>query len=213
MNRKQNYVINPGDRFGMLVVIAESPNSEYKKWECRCDCGKRTVVHQTSLVHNATKSCGCLRSSQSSERMKKMVTKHGNAKKNLYKRWKAMIRRCENSSDRSYPLYGGRGITVCDEWHEYEKFESWSLRNGYHPSLTLDRINGGLGYSPNNCRWVDRETQNNNTSRNHFITHDGKTMTIAQWCDEKHLPYTTLKTRIQRGWDIKSALETPKLSK
>lgn len=122
-----------------------------------------------------------------------------------------MKNRCYNPNFIQFKDYGGRGITVCDEWVNKEKvntgktlatkgwlaFQKWALSHGYRDDLSIDRIDYNKGYSPENCRWSCRKVQNNNKRDNHLVTYKGKTQTIAQWCEELKLPYHTIATRIK----------------
>lgn len=131
----------------------------------------------------------------------------------------AMKRRCYNKNCKDYINYGGRGITVCDEWKNAEKvcthygiwskgwkaFESWALLNGYREGLTIDRIDNNKGYSPDNCRWVDKKVQSNNRNYCNLVTYNGKTQNLKQWCEELDLNYKTVHMRIMRGWTIERA--------
>lgn len=134
-----------------------------------------------------------------------------------------MKNRCCNCNDANYARYGGRGITVCEEWLDtttaivngvsgskgWFAFKEWALSNGYSPDLTLDRIDTNRGYSPDNCRWVDYKTQNNNRRSNRLITYKGRTQTLAQWCDELGLCSRTVQTRLSAmHWSVDRALET-----
>ena len=113
--------------------------------------------------------------------------------------------RCYNPNFKEYKHYGGRGITICDEWQTPyswkggRAFKKWALENGYADNLTLDRIDVNKGYSPDNCRWVSMKTQQNNKRNNRLITYNGKTQTIALWCEELKLPFSTVKNRLNRG--------------
>lgn len=129
-----------------------------------------------------------------------------------------MKSRCYNPKTQHYADYGGRGITVCDEWLNKEKvktatkgwlaFEKWALENGYADNLTLDRIDNRKGYNPENCRWVSMKEQSNNTRRNYFVTYKGKTQTLAQWCDELDIDYHKTKERLDRyHWSVEKAFE------
>lgn len=116
--------------------------------------------------------------------MRKQSTKFP---RRLYSVWKGMLYRCYNTKAEGYAHYGGRGITVCNEWkNDFAAFREWALANGYDASApprecSLDRINVNAGYSPENCRFVDIYTQANNKRNSHFITHKGETKTISQW--------------------------------
>lgn len=127
--------------------------------------------------------------------------------KNIYD---MMVYRCTSPKYDKYNYYGGRGISVCDEWmNSYNAFEEWALNNGYRNDLTIDRIDVNGNYCPENCRWATRKEQANNRSSNHFITYRGKTKTLKAWADEKGLSANTICRRIKDGWSIRRALETP----
>ncbi len=181
-----------GKRFGYLTVVSfagihTSPGGTKRKmWKCRCDCGKEVVVAINNLKTGAQKSCGCWKR----KHLIKMNTKHNGAvgghEERLYQIWKGMNYRCGNSNDGHYAYYGGKGIIVCEEWRDYSRFREWAYNNGYDDSAnfgecTLDRIDNNGNYEPSNCRWVDRITQANNTSRNRYVQFEGKTLTIAEF--------------------------------
>lgn len=137
---------------------------------------------------------------------------------NIYRQMKA---RCYNIKRNDYERYGGRGISVCDEWLNTEiakgkrgrftkgwlAFQKWAITHGYNDSLTLDRISNNKSYSPENCRWVSAKVQQNNTRRNRFITYNGKTQTLKAWCEELDLNYHTVLSRLNiMHWTVKKAL-------
>lgn len=126
-----------------------------------------------------------------------------------YKAWQAMIDRCDNKNNQRYERYGGRGIRVCDRWSS--SFAAFFEDLGPRPSKdhSLDRIDNDGDYEPGNCRWATRETQIRNTSRNIYVDHDGKRMTLADWSRETGINFFTLRGRILKGWSTKDALETP----
>lgn len=137
--------------------------------------------------------------------------------------YRNMKTRCYNRNDVNYLRYGGRGITICDEWIDkrlcgernltkgWLAFKDWALSNGYTDELTIDRIDNNKGYSPENCQWVSRKIQSNNTRRNHFLTYNGKCQTIAQWCEELGLDYDTVQRRIStQHWSVEKAFNTPR---
>lgn len=155
-----------GQRFGRLEVLEFVGVNErrHNLWKCQCDCGNQTIVTASSLVTGHTQSCGCLMR----ETTAKHFTKHGESSSRLYVVWSGMINRCENSSNKSYQYYGGRGIKVCDEWrNDFMAFKNWAIANGYddkaqYGDCTIDRIDVNGNYEPSNCRWVDNLTQARN---------------------------------------------------
>lgn len=110
----------------------------------------------------------------------------------LHNCWAGMLQRCKNPNDKLYHRYGGRGIAVCSEWESFENFHAWATSNGYSSELTIDRIDNDGGYYPENCRWVDRMTQNNNTSQNHRVSYHGLNKTIAEWSRMVGMDYDRL---------------------
>lgn len=121
-----------------------------------------------------------------------------------------MKTRCYNENSKSYKNYGGRGITVCDEWKtDFMSFYNWSMENGYQETLTIDRIDNDGNYEPTNCRWATRKVQMNNYSRNHLISKDGETHTIEEWSAITGIPASRIVTRINKlGWDEEKAIIT-----
>jgi len=199
-----------GQRFGRLTVISRAENAKRgsARWHCKCDCGKVTIVVAGSLKSGNTKSCGCI----TSERMNtiKLRLTHGKTDSSLYKIWEAMKERTGRQSCKNYNNYGGRGIFVCDEWkNDFQTFFDWAMQNGYKKGLTIDRINNYDGYLPDNCRWATTKEQNNNRRNNKYLTHDNKTMTVAEWADALGINNGLLRNRLRRGWTIKDVLTKP----
>ena len=137
--------------------------------------------------------------------------KHGESYTRLHRIWDNMKARCYNVKSDDYARYGGRGITVCDEWaSSFSSFSQWAKSSGYSETLTLDRIENNEGYSPKNCRWVDRKAQANNTRNCICYTYNGETHTLAEWADIVNIPKTTLWNRLKMyGWGLEKALTTP----
>lgn len=120
-----------------------------------------------------------------------------------------MRARCSNPGLQFAHRYVLRGIRVCREWENYETFRSWALSNGYNDKLSIDRINPDGNYEPLNCRWADSITQNNNTSRNVFITVAGKLMTVADARRMTGRHGSTYYRRLRKGWTPERALMEP----
>lgn len=127
----------------------------------------------------------------------------------LYATWNNIRQRCENPNRKDYRWYGGRGVSVCEEWKKYSAFKSWALRNGYQDDLTIDRIDVSKGYAPDNCRWIPFKEQRENTSQTHKVTINDETKSVKAWCDLYGISYDMVIMRIHRGMDEVSALLTP----
>lgn len=122
-------------------------------WRCLCDCGNESIVRGDVLRRGTTESCGCGKG-----------LKHGHHSKPWYSSYKAMMERCYLSSSGNYNRYGGKGITVCEEWHDINKFAEWVETSGYAPGLTIDRIDPLGNYEPSNCQWL---TRSENSKKSH----------------------------------------------
>lgn len=126
--------------------------------------------------------------------------KHGLIHHRLYRIWGCMKTRCLNKNDEHFPLYGGRGITICDEWkHDFQAFYDWAMANGYQDNLTIDRIDVNGNYEPSNCRWLTRQEQNFNKRNTIFVTLNGETKSLAEWAAETGIYYQTLVYRYKAG--------------
>ena len=198
-----------GKRFGKLVVVEEMPERFNKRimYRCICDCGNETVVCGHDLRSGGTKSCGCL------GHKNKSIPRphHGLSSHPLFHIWCGVLQRCYTESAKNYPNYGGRGISVCDEWrYDFRSFYDWSLSSGWKQGLTLDRIDPNGNYEPSNCRWVTQAVQNMN-KRNSLPEFElrGEKKRLQDWADEYGMCYSTVFSRIKRGWDLERALTTP----
>ena len=208
-----------GMKFGRLTVMdRESPKSKKTKglWICKCECGNVIKVNTNNLKSGNTTSCGCKRK----EILSQLRTKHGESDARLYNVWLGMKKRCYNAKDVQYKNYGGRGITICDEWKDsFVNFSQWAYENGYDKDApkgqcTIDRIDVDGCYEPENCRWVDRYIQMNNKRNNRILTYNGESHTLAEWCEIVNIPYSSLESRLDKlHWSVEKTLTTPTRNK
>lgn len=197
-----------GQRFGKLVVEQSFSKNHRGYSICRCDCGNRFVTRNDGLKSGETVSCGCYNRDRARRGDNRRT--HGQAGKPLYKSWQNMKNRCYNKKVRQYKDYGGRGITVCDEWRDsFAAFESWAMSSGYKNGLTVDRIDNDGNYCPENCRWITKQEQQSNKRNNHTAQIDGVSRTLTEWAKIYGVRPSVVNWRVNNGWDIKQALETP----
>ena len=204
-----------GKKINHLTILSNLGSQNIKgKYRRRvlaqCDCSTKTIreFDFDKIWNNHTKSCGCVQKESASYVGKENKT-HGQTKTVEYKTWRSMLDRCYLPKNIKYPLYGGKGIQVCDRWRE--SFENFYADMGDRPSdvFSIDRINSNGHYEPSNCRWADILTQNNNKKNNLYLTYQGKTLTISQWARELNISNSTLYNRKNKGWTDLDILSTP----
>lgn len=208
-----------GQKFGRLTVIEyRGVRNTFARWLCQCDCGNRVEVVGISLRTGNTRSCGCLCRELSSKRLlKRSGGTLGESRSRLCGVWRTMLQRCDNQSHTHYHIYGGRGITVCNEWRDYANFKAWALANGYDESAprgkcTLDRIDNNGNYEPSNCRWIDmREQCKNRRNPTQIFEYGGVRHTLSEWADIVGLKTKVIRERLRNGWEMEKALYTPVL--
>lgn len=204
---KRNELI--GMTFGNLTVIASHTAEELglkrKRiyWECVCTCGKTIYTHRGRLLNPKYKtiSCGC-----------NSIRFHNLSDSPLYSTFYSMHERCYNPKNDHYHNYGGRGISICNEWqkpHGFLNFYYWAIKNGYKDGLTIDRINVNGNYEPSNCRWATRKEQQHNLRNNRKATIDGETKLVSEWCNQYGIHKRTFDERLKRGWSLEDALKKP----
>lgn len=192
-----------GKRFGRLTVIRCVGRNKWHDsvWECSCDCGNVTTVSGGHLKDGHTTSCGCFAREERSRRATRHGLLRGGKKPRTFIIWNGMKARCLNPRSTSYPRYGARGISICDEWLDYETFNRWAVTHGYADGLELDRIDNDGPYCPSNCRWVTRSRNQRNTSRTHMMTISGKTQCVSDWISELGISRSTFYQHLNNDPD------------
>lgn len=204
---KKGYSVN--QKIARLTLLKEIRAGSGRKWECMCDCGNKLIVKESLIRDGSVKSCGCLKK----EYAEKGNVVHGYNKTRIQRIHHSMLRRCYGKTHIHYKNYGGRGITICDEWLNKENglknFGDWALQNGYADNLSIDRINNNGNYCPENCKWSTQLEQRNNTRCNHIIEYKGEKLTLSQIARKYNILPSTLSTRLRKWKDIKKCIETP----
>jgi hypothetical protein len=136
---------------------------------------------------------------------------HGWTGTRLHNCWKHIIQRCSDFRTEGWYDYGGRGITVCEEWKDFVTFKDWALANGFREDLQIDRIDNDGPYSPENCRWVTHTENVRNTRHVHYVEAFGERKALSVWAEDERcgVSYWTLKRRIREGWPPEEAVTTP----
>lgn len=175
----------------------------------QCECGRVSVVRCSSLGSGGTNQCYSCGPRQG-------ATKHGDAVDGrvcrLYGIRSSMLKRCYGTYHKYYRNYGGRGISVCQEWRDsYEAFRDWALANGYEDGLTLDRRDNSGNYEPGNCRWVTYRENSRNTRVNRIVKAFGVEKCVADWADDVRCAVkgATLLSRLNNGWPPEEAISIP----
>lgn len=207
MRRKQLPV---GSKYGRLVVqdnkIASRSGRNRMICICKCECGTVVEVMANSLQIGNTNSCGCY----VRDVLKNRAT-HGHTRKysasRTYKAWSNMINRCENQKVKHFKNYGGRGISVCNRWHDFANFLA---DMGECPnSFMIERLDNDGNYEPGNCRWATTTEQANNKRNSRWLVLKGEKKTLAQWAQQSNLPYMKLFYRLRKGLTLQDALSMP----
>lgn len=194
-----------GQVFGRLTVLRYAGNNKQHSamWECVCECGSHLTVWGCDMRRGQSLSCGCLKADLARERF----TIHGMSTTTEYASWDSMLKRCLDTSHDHYYLYGGRGITVCERWMQFENF---FVDMGTKPSSThtIDRIDNDGNYEPGNCRWATKKEQARNRRNSRVVQFNGQTMCVADWSDVTGIPAYALHRRFIAGWTAERALTT-----
>jgi len=143
--------------FGAWTALGPKIEKKGCYWLCRCACGREKWIFVGNLTSGKSKSCGCLKRKVLSEKN----STHGLSKTKIYKTWKGMRQRCLNPECPVYENYGGRGITISQDWSRFENFFR-DMRDTWFEGATIERIDNSMGYFRDNCKWIVREEQSKN---------------------------------------------------
>jgi len=196
-----------GLRISHVIILGSFKKRKSKTirtyFRCKCDCGKIFLAQKWNLLRGySIKSCGC----KTREIISFSSRKHGMSATSEYRIYFAMKKRCLDPSAVGYPRYGGRGITICDEW--IKSFENFYADMGPRPSLrhSLERLDNELGYSKENCKWATATEQNNNKRSNRKYTYQDELITVAQIAKRIGMSYHKLWARLRAGWSLENAI-------
>jgi len=208
-----------GKRYGRLTVIHEAPKKSGRvAWFCKCDCGGTKIASSNKLQLNECRSCGCLMY----EARYSVHMTHGDSGRTrkdgkrtstpLYHSWNSMKQRCLNPNTSNYNNYGGRGISVYQQWIDsFIVFKKWAMSNGHKEGLTIDRIDNNGNYEPSNCRWATNSEQAWNKRITVYLEYDGKRLNKKEWSKLTGLTIAQITNRRHKGWSDKKILTTPRL--
>ena len=193
-----------GKKFGNLTVISKSDSINRKSyWICKCDCGNKTIVRASNLKSGHTKSCGCYKKTREIE----ANTVHGLSNTRIHRIWDNIKTRCLNKNSPAFRLYGGRGITICEEWkNSFIEFYQWAISSGYSDKLSIDRIDTNGNYCPDNCRWVSMKVQQNNRTNNRILSIGDTSHTLAEWSEISGKNEWKIRYALKHGKTIEEIL-------
>lgn len=218
-------VVQVGDEFGGATVLGVP---FYIRWNCRkreqsvvcqCSCGEVLCLSTSRLKRRSKCTCAYISVSAkmagNSNSHKWSDTGFSWSRTRLYRIHEKMRDRCYNQSHKHFHHYGGRGITICDEWLDFGKFKDWAMESGYQENLTIERLRVNEGYCPENCTWITQQKQLLNKRNSFFITAFGETKTCKEWSQDSRcvVGESTLRVRLFRGIAFEEALSTPKNNK
>lgn len=193
-----------GQVFHKWKVLKYSHTTNKSYWECQCECGNVNIKRIDQLTTGISKDCGCGKKFKMQGVVPSAV--EGEMQSRIASIWYGMHHRCQNPLHRNYDLYGGRGITICSNWYDYDNFKEWAKSSGYKNNLELDRIDNDGNYEPSNCRWVTRKQQCNNTSRTVYIKMDGADYTLIELSKLTGLSRDLLYSRYRKGLSIEKII-------
>lgn len=206
--------LKEGQEINDLIVLerAGTTSNGHYLWSVRCYCGNVFITNGSDLKSGHTKSCGCSRVKSLDARNSKAKIRHSDDDNRLYRILVNMKTRCFNEKSYYFKSYGGRGITICQEWMDSSRsFMDWAKSNGYSSVLTIDRIDVNGNYEPGNCQWITTKAQSRNRRDTVYVIWMGESIALANLVDrESTVPLRTVRNRLNvLGWTLSRALSTP----
>ena len=201
MAKSRQFIDLQNKIIGRLFVVKNVGKDKHGGyvWECKCECGVIKNIKSKSLT-SGTKSCGCLQREAVSFNNKIVFSKHKLNNHPIYSLWSNMKTRCNNPKGSCYENYGGRGISICDEWNsDFLSFYNWAINNGWSSGLKIDRIDNNGNYEPNNCRFITNKENCNNKSNNVCLYINGERKTATQISEEMNMEYNSVRRRIKKN--------------
>lgn len=211
--------IGKKNNFLKVIGISRLSQNNHRAFVCECDCGNIKLIEPNQWEQGLVKSCGCMHD----ELSRISSTKHGHSGDRLYRVWNNMKQRCCNKNNSNYRNYGGRGISVCQEWLDFMNFYNWAMKNGYDYNAefgecTIDRIDVNGNYEPSNCRWVDVIVQAENKrpiedqDRKKY-EYQGEKYFLYELCEMFNTSEPAVGYRMKElGMSFEQALTTPKFT-
>jgi hypothetical protein len=171
-------------------------------WRCVCRCGTERRVLGADLRNGKSTNCGC----RGAARLANLAATHRETGTRIYRIWKNMRGRCRNPRNPQYPRYGGRGISICQEWNDYPAFRDWALAHGYRDDLSIERVDVNGNYCPANCTWADAYTQSRNRR---FVTRRSDGVPWVTIAAENGITAARYNNRVYAGWTREAAASEP----
>ncbi len=177
----------------IIVVSLFGKKSGKIYWNCKCKhCGKINQSAASNIKKNEA-TCKCIHKKRIGE-----SNSMAGRKTKIYSKWIGMKSRCFNQKMRSYKDYGERGITICEEWLDFDNFYKWSLENGYKDGYSIERKDVNGNYCPNNCCWIPLENQAKNKRNTLYIEINNERKRLKEWCEIYGVNYKTVYQRIYK---------------
>lgn len=205
IRKYQKFNLRAGDVFNRLrytgsTQFIESGGKRRRMIQAQCECGVVKYYDFDIVKRGDVKSCGCYKADLFKVQPNNIT--HGLRKHRLYSIWRGIKDRCFNPNHTSYARYGGKGITMCDEWsNDFLSFYNWSMANGYNDLLTIDREKNEEGYYPGNCRYRSYAEQRRNSSQVIWITAWNQTKCLADWASDERCAVSEKGLRNRFGRD------------